>query len=248
MGLDRHQSGDDADERRVTRLQLLPQLAAPPFGLQQRAQVEAERHGGVLLRATDAELEQLVSDAVGHGQQAIGPGGEAALDGAVDGGLGRREIPAQHVAVEGVHDHRHAAQDRGQAADGAGLGGVRVDDVGPHAANQPHQRPQGPQVAERPDLATEVGDDSDRCVAAVQRQVVALGGVLRAGHQRGREPRRIEPRARSVAWIAGPPMLRRAITRTTRITSCGLEPLMPSRRRGGPRPGARRHTNRGRAR
>ena len=161
--------------------------------MQQRREIEAERHGRILRGTADAEGEQLVSHPVGHGQQPVGAPGESALDGPVDGGLGRREVAAQHVAVEGVHDDRHAAEKRGQPAHRAGLGGVRMDDRRLHAPYQPHQRPQCPQVAQRPDLTAEIGDDPDRRVAPVQRQVVALGGVFGAGHQCGGEARRIEP-------------------------------------------------------
>ena len=48
----------------------------------------------------------------------------------------RAEVAAQHVAVEGVHDDRRprvAGEQRGDAADRAGLRGVRVQDVRPLA-------------------------------------------------------------------------------------------------------------------
>ena len=64
MGLDRHEPGDDADERHVgTDAELLAELAAAPPALLEAGEIEAERHDREARGRADAERQQIVADA-----------------------------------------------------------------------------------------------------------------------------------------------------------------------------------------
>ena len=67
--------------------------------------------------------------------------------------------------MEGVHDDRRPGapgEQRGDAADRAGLRGVRVEDVRPLLADDPREAEGGEQVADRRDLPVQVRDRRHR--------------------------------------------------------------------------------------
>ena len=86
-----------------------------------------------LRRRRHVEVDEVVAHLVGHGHDAVAGVREAALDEPERALLARAEVPAQDVAVERVHHRRRTRQPRRDAADGARLRAVRVDDVGPQA-------------------------------------------------------------------------------------------------------------------
>ena len=147
-------------------------------------EVEAEGDDADLVGARDAEAHQVLLHRLGHRHERVGGGGEARLQPAEEGRLRGREVPAQHVAVEGVNHGGNARRPRGEPADEPRLGGVRVDDVRPpraHEAVKPHERAQ---VRKRRDLATEPGHRlTSHVLLRREREHVALARRLRSHDQ-----------------------------------------------------------------
>ena len=132
---------------------------------------------------------------------------------------GGAEVPAQDVPVKRVHDDRaaRAREQRRGASDRAGLGRVRVHDVGSHlrmrrARRRPRARPRPGTAPGEP----REGDDLDAGASATNA-IDASPSATSPATSVVSYPRSARPRARYVTWSAGPPTLSRAITRRTRI-------------------------------
>ena len=124
--------------------------------------------------------------------------------------------------MERVHDDRPVAkpgEHRRGAADGAGLRRVRVDDVGPDGADDLREPP-APRPRRAPERARARGPRSRTISTPARSATNAIDSSPRATSPATSVvsyPRSASPRARYVTWSAGPPTLRRAITRSTRI-------------------------------
>ncbi len=82
----------------------------------------------------------------------VGDPGEPPLEQAEDARPEAAEVAAEHVAVERVDDDRRpaaAGEERRDAADRAGLGGVRVQDRRPLGTDDPGKAHGREQVAHR---------------------------------------------------------------------------------------------------
>ena len=85
-------------------------------------------------------------------------------------------------AVKRMHHDRDAGHPRRQAAEDAGLGGVRVHDVKAAAADEPGQIGERPQIGERLDGTDQVrGEDQVHAFLVRQRVQIPLGSVVDAG-------------------------------------------------------------------
>ena len=105
-------------------------------------ELDAEADHGELLPRRDAERDEVVAHLGAHRDERRRRGGEAPLEHPEEAGADGAEVAAQDVAVEGVHDDRRPCvtrEQRRRAADGAGLRGVRVEDVRPQPADQPRR-------------------------------------------------------------------------------------------------------------
>jgi hypothetical protein len=147
--LDRGQAADGRDDVRGRGdVQLRTgQRSCALVDRRQRGEVEAERHNRVLLRPADAVVgQQLVPDTRRDRDNAIGRARQTALDRQEQPRFRRAEVSLEHVAVIRVH---HACgtvasggaivNRRRHAAERAGLGHVRVDDVRPEIAHDVEQ-------------------------------------------------------------------------------------------------------------
>ena len=110
-------------------------FASRPCSRRSRVEVEAVPHDDELRRGRDAVPDQIVPHLVADRDQARRSiRANAALDEAEDALAPWVEVPAQYVAVVFVDDRartRASASGRSRdAPDRAGLGGMRVDDVG----------------------------------------------------------------------------------------------------------------------
>jgi hypothetical protein len=81
------------------------------------------------------------------------PAFEAAPRYAWNAGIGGHD-----VAVRGEHDAGHALAVGREAAEEAGLAGMRVNDIGPKIGNECSQSPESLPVAERRDVAAQLSD------------------------------------------------------------------------------------------
>src|SRR5205085_1581317 len=117
-------------------------------------QIEAERDGLDLRRRGDPQPDEVVTNLVRHGDE---PGGRPRQPALALGEEPRppwREVAGQHVPVKCVDANRWrgvAGQDRGEPADGAGLGHVGVEHIRPDPAyggGHRHERTQvtGPEL------------------------------------------------------------------------------------------------------
>ena len=86
--------------------------------------------------------------------------------------------------MEGVDNDGDTGEPRGDTADGARLGSMRVHHVRPEASHQARQRPQAPQVLQTANLAAQIWHRHQVLEdLPVQLQVVALVLALRSGHE-----------------------------------------------------------------
>ncbi len=116
--------------------------------------------------AGDSERDELGALELREGDDAVGDERGKALDGVEDGDAERVAAHAgdprgrvEDVAVGGVDDG--GAAEGGEATEGAGLGGVRVDDIEAACADDRAETPEGLEVCERPRVADELGDAVD---------------------------------------------------------------------------------------
>jgi hypothetical protein len=126
-----------------------------------RLEVEAEADDGDLRRRGDPEIDEVVAHLRADGDERVARAGEPLLELAERLGLGGAEVAAEHVPVEGVHDHLRAGgagHHRREPADGAGLGGVRVEDVRPDLADDAQQAARRDRVGQGRDLPLELRD------------------------------------------------------------------------------------------
>ena len=117
----------------------------------------------------DAQPDELVADLGADGDQAVGRAGEDRLDRAEHERARPPEVAAEDVPVERVHHDGSArpGEQRGSAPDGAGLGGVRVDDVRLDPPDDPRQPPRGDGIADGRELAGEAGQPDDLDAGAI---------------------------------------------------------------------------------
>ncbi len=155
--LDRHEAAHHPHERRRLRGSP-PRPAARPAAAGRRGGASSRPSGTtrIFSAARDAEAHEVLLHRLRHRHERVRGGGEPRLEPAEEGRLRGREVPAQHVAVEGVNDGGNARRTRGEPAEEPGLGGVGVDDVRPprpHEAVEPHERAQVLKAARSRDRA-----------------------------------------------------------------------------------------------
>jgi hypothetical protein len=114
-------------------------------------ELDAQTDDAKLRGRRDSEGDELVAYLRAHRNQYVRDPGEHPFEQAEDTRPEPAEVAAQHVAVEGVHDDRRpaaACEQRGNAADGASLGRVRVEDRGSFGADDAGKADRREQVAD----------------------------------------------------------------------------------------------------
>ena len=128
-------------------------------------ELDAQADDGELLGRCDAERDEVVAYLRADGHERGRRRGERALEEAEEASAHWVEIATENVAVEGVHRDRRfrvTREERGDPPDGAGLRGVRVQDVRPDVLDDRGQPPRSSEVVDRRDLAAEVRQRLDR--------------------------------------------------------------------------------------
>ena len=98
------------------------------------------------------------------------------------------KVARQNVAVVGVHHGGNSSQSRRDPSQGAGLGGVGVDNGGPFVPHEPIELEQRAQVVEGADGATEFGKHGEAdAPGAREVEEVAFVFVSLSEHQPGLE-------------------------------------------------------------
>jgi hypothetical protein len=156
--LDRHETPDHPDERRILRDPDLAAQLPPRERSREVSELEAERDHADPLGTGDAEVNEVVLHRVGHGHERVGEWGEPCLQTPEDGRFRRGEVSAEHVAVVRVHDRRHPGEARGHATQQTRLRGVCVNDRRPPLTHQAAETEERPNVGERGDFAAEAGE------------------------------------------------------------------------------------------
>ena len=166
-------------------------------------EVEPVRDDDELGTRRDAEAHEVVAHLVAHRDECVGRVRERTFREPIRPLAPRSEVPTQDVAVVGVHDcagPRAAGNERGHTAGGAGLRGVRVQDVRPAFAQQP--RGSSGSLRHRPAARSHaaVRGHGDTARRAAPRG--APSTPRRAGSSRRRPARRgrvavVPPRARA---------------------------------------------------
>ena len=95
----------------------------------------------------------------------------------------RRKIMIQNVAMERMYHYRNARQPGGDPSQYARLGGVRVNNRRPHAAQKPVERDQRPQVLPGRNRARHLRDRVHPVVLTQEVRHVSILLVAAAGHQ-----------------------------------------------------------------
>ena len=111
----------------------------PLRAAQSLLELDPEPHDGELLARRDSEPDEVVAHLGADRDERVGSAGEPALEQPEAERAQRAEVPAQHVAVEGVHDDRRTRvtrEERRHAPDRPGLRRVRVQDRRPLAPDQ----------------------------------------------------------------------------------------------------------------
>jgi len=98
-----------------------------------------------------------VDHGMGDSGKVVGAAGRAALKELVDGTLRGGCIRMKRQPADGVQDQGHAGDARGEAAEDAGLGAVRVDDGRPEPAEQGDQVGKGGGVPGGVDVTPQLG-------------------------------------------------------------------------------------------
>jgi hypothetical protein len=195
MLLDRRQPADRGDDARLLGDgERRSRHAAILVGQRrERREIEPERDHAILRGRSDAMLvEELSLDLRRDGDDGVGGLRELALGRREELRRAGREIPVEHVAVVRVHDarwrvpsDRAVVSRRGQTAERARLGHVRVDDRRAEAAERAIQRCERDDVVRRGDRTAE-RLDMLRADAPIREQIlhVALAGAERAVDQK----------------------------------------------------------------
>ncbi len=142
--------------------------------------LEAERDHLDALRPPDPAVHELLALLLAeHDRPGRGPRRQA-LGGQHRRRHPRAEVALEDVAVEGMDAARHAQRRPGQPAQQARLRLVRVDDVGPVRAHQPHQAGERTGVVGRPDRAPQRREVHGRHVdlGQVHLGLVRLDGAV----------------------------------------------------------------------
>src|SRR5207244_11476437 len=102
-------------------------------------QLDAQADDGEALARRDAERDEVVPHLWADGDEGGRRPGQQALEQAKPCGARGVEVAPEDMAVEGVDDDRGtraAREEGGEATDGTGLRGMRVEDLRPLAADQ----------------------------------------------------------------------------------------------------------------
>ena len=97
----------------------------------------------------------LLRPALREGDDPVAPRGRQPLERRVDGGAQPAPVPVEDVAVGLVDDGGHAGDPRREAADEAGLRGVRVDDLRPRGSDEADEPVERHHVRDERNLATQ---------------------------------------------------------------------------------------------
>ena len=189
VALDRHEPAD-RDEQGLAGAQadLRPERGAVlRSGSGERIEVETEPQHAHAPVVADPEAPQIGHRGVAHADQDIAGPAERAFCDAVERRHEPSEVALEDVAVVGVDDDRPGSDDEcGEAAEQPCLGGVSVHEIGPHSAHEAHELGERPQVAQRSDLAPEVGElAARRRVADVEVRELRFPGPDPSMDQQG---------------------------------------------------------------
>ncbi len=161
-------------------------------------ELDSEANDGEPGGGRHSHLDQLVTDLGAHGDEGVCAAREVSLDRPERVCAKGVELPLQHVSVERVDDDRRPCAARKAccgAPDGAGLRGVRVENMRPVTPDQVAEALHGRSILERRDLSLEprdrldlypplLGDERHRCLAFGDRpcreggRIPALGETL----------------------------------------------------------------------
>jgi hypothetical protein len=168
----------------------LEELAAVLLRGEEGFQLQAKGGAAHLLRAADAEVEDLLFLRLAEDDDAVRAAGQGALDAEEELRLPPGEVAVEDVAVVRVDHGRDTRQPRGDAAEGARLGEVRVNQVRPEAPDLPPEAEESGAVTLEGDLPPEAGDLRERD-APLRGQALhrALVRTYAADHQARLEPR-----------------------------------------------------------
>ncbi len=194
--LDRRHAPDPADDEALLGDPEQPPELGSSVAAHAVLEVDPEPDHHELVCRRDTERDEVVSHLRPDRDEPCRVPGECALGLAEEARADRVEVPAEHVTVVGVDDHRRprvACEQRGRATDRARLGRVGVQDVRTDAADLADEPADGGRVGDRRDLAPELGhvDHFDPELVGDERHRV-LAACQLARHERRRVPAPVE--------------------------------------------------------
>ena len=129
------------------------------MGSEEAVELQPEGHHSHTLRASDSEAKKILTLPFADGQDLRGGGGKAALDCQENMRRSPAEVAAEDMPMERVNDDGNAGELGGNAAKGAGLGSVGMDDLRLLLPEQPEESEKGDEVATRSDLAPKLWEE-----------------------------------------------------------------------------------------
>jgi len=158
--LDRHEPGDDPDERRFRCDPEPPSDLSPPqVGSKKTVELEAERHDPHSFRSSDPQTKEIPALSIADGQDLRTDCGEATLNVEEETCCPSAEIAMKDMSVEGVDNDWSAGQFRSDPAESARLGGMRMHNVRSYLAKQPDEFDEGCAISMRSELTPELRQD-----------------------------------------------------------------------------------------